>query len=194
MTKDKVKKILNFWFKESLPEELFRQKDYFDKKIRDQFYNDYEKAIINEYDEWQDYPKSCLALIILLDQFSRNLFRNDQKAFAQDHKCRLIVNEAIDRGDLEKLDVNEKLFFLLPLLHSEEVSDHVYVNNLSNVHLKSHPQIKLIKSSWKNHTDVLKKFKRYPHRNKVLERQSTPEEIEFLSQPNSSWLSEHKMD
>ena len=187
MIVDKVKNILDFWFKESLPEELFRQKDSFDKKIRDRFLNDYEKAIINEYDEWQDYPKSCLALIILLDQFSRNLFRNNKKAFAQDHKCRLIVNEAIDRGDLEKLDTNEKLFFLLPLLHSEEISDHVYVNNLSNVHLKDHPQISLINSSWKNHTDVLKRFKRYPHRNKVLERQSTPEEIEFLNQPNSSW-------
>ena len=179
--------ILDFWFKESLPEELFRQKDSFDEKIRGRFFHDYEKAIINEYDEWQDYPKSCLALIILLDQFSRNLFRNDKKAFAQDHKCRLIVNEAIDRGDLEKLDVNEKLFFLLPLLHSEEISDHVYVNNLANVHLKAHSQITLIKTSWKNHTDVLKKFKRYPHRNKALERQSTPEEIEFLNQPSSSW-------
>ena len=179
--------ILNFWFKESLPEELFRQKDSFDKKIKDKFSNDYERAIINEYDDWQDDPKSCLALIILLDQFSRNLFRDDKKAFAQDHKCRLIVNEAIDRGDLEKLYVNEKLFFLLPLLHSEEISDHVYVNNLSNVHLKAHSQITLIKTSWKNHTDVLKKFKRYPHRNKVLERQSTPEEIEFLNQPSSSW-------
>ena len=187
MTVDKAQNILDFWFKESLPEELFRQKDSFDKKIRDRFFDDYEKAIINEYDEWQDDPKSCLALIILLDQFSRNLFRNDKKAFAQDHKCRLIVNEAIDRGDLEKLYVNEKLFFLLPLLHSEEISDHVYVNNLSNAHLKAHSQITLIKTSWKNHTDVLKKFKRYPHRNKVLERQSTPEEIEFLNQPNSSW-------
>ena len=187
MTVDKAKNILDFWFKDSLPEELFRQKDSFDKKIRDRFFDDYEKAIINEYDEWQDDPKSCLALIILLDQFSRNLFRDDKKAFTQDHKCRLIVNEAIDRGDLEKLDVNEKLFFLLPLLHSEEISDHVYVNNLSNAHLKAHSQITLIKTSWKNHTDVLKKFKRYPHRNKVLERQSTPEEIEFLNQPNSSW-------
>ena len=187
MTVDKAQNILDFWFKESLPEELFRQKDSFDKKIRDRFFDDYEKAIINEYDEWQDDPKSCLALIILLDQFSRNLFRDDKKAFAQDHKCRLIVNEAIDRGDLEKLDVNEKLFFLLPLLHSEEISDHVYANNLSNVHLKTHSQITLIKTSWKNHTDVLKKFKRYPHRNKVLERQSTPEEIEFLNQPSSSW-------
>ena len=179
--------ILDFWFKESLPEELFRQKDSFDKKIRDKFFNNYEKAIINEYDDWQDEPKSCLALIILLDQFSRNLFRNDKKAFEQDHKCRLIVNEAIDRGDLKKLNINEKLFCLLPLLHSEEISDHIYVHNLSNVHLKDHPQIALIKSSWKNHTDIIKKFKRYPHRNEVLDRQSTPEEIEHLSQPSSSW-------
>ena len=181
MLVENAKNILDFWFKESLPEELFRQKDCFDKKIKNRFFNDYEKAIINEYDDWQDKPKSSLALIILLDQFSRNLFRNDKKAFKQDHKCRLIVNEAIDRGDLEKLDINEKLFFLLPLLHSEEISDHTYVHNLSNIHLKDHPQIVLIKSSWKDHTDVIKKFKRYPHRNKVLDRQSTSEEVEFLS-------------
>ena len=181
MVEENAQNILDFWFKESLPEELFRQKDSFDENIRDKFFSDYEKAIINEYDDWQDEPKSCLALIILLDQFSRNLFRNDKKAFKQDHKCRLIVNEAIDRGDLEKLDINEKLFFLLPLLHSEEISDHTYVHNLSNVHLKKHPQIALIKSSWKEHTDVIKKFKRYPHRNKVLDRQSTSEEVEFLS-------------
>ena len=187
MAVENAKKILDFWFKESLAEELFRKKNSFDKKVRDKFFNDYEKAIINEYDDWQDEPKSCLALIILLDQFSRNLFRNDKKAFEQDHKCRLIVNEAIDRGDLEKLGINEKLFVLLPLLHSEEISDHIYVHNLSNVHLKNHPQITLIKSSWKNHTDVIKKFKRYPHRNKALDRQSTPEEIEFLNQSNSSW-------
>ena len=187
MTVDKAKNILDFWFKESLPEELFRQKDSFDKKIRDKFFKDYEKAIINEYDDWQDDPKSCLALIILLDQFSRNLYRNDKKAFEQDHKCRLIVNEAIDRGDLEILDINEKLFFLLPLLHSEEISDHTYVHNLSNAHLKDHPQIELIKSSWKNHTNIIKRFKRYPHRNKVLERHSTPEEIELLNQLNLSW-------
>jgi len=187
MVVENAQNILDFWFKESLPEELFRQKDSFDKKIRDKFSPDYEKAISNELDDWQDEPKSCLALIILLDQFSRNLFRNNKKAFEQDHKCRLIVNEAIDRGDLEKLDINEKLFFLLPLLHSEEISDHVYAHNLSNVHLKNHPQIALIKSSWKDHTDIIKKFKRYPHRNKLLDRQSTPGEIELLNQPNASW-------
>ena len=187
MVVENAQNILNFWFKESLPEELFRQKDSFDKKIRDKFFNDYEKAIINEYDDWQDEPKSCLALIILLDQFSRNLFRNDKKAFEQDHKCRLIVNEAIDRGHLEKLDINEKLFFLLPLLHSEEISDHTYAHNLSNAHLKEHTQIVLIKNSWKEHTEIIKKFKRYPHRNKVLNRKSTTEEIELLSKASSSW-------
>jgi len=183
----KAQKILDFWFIESLPEELFRKKDSFDKKIRDRFINDYKKAIINEYDDWQDDIKSCLALIILLDQFSRNLFRNNKKAFEQDHKCRLIVNEIIDRGDLEKLSNNEKLFVLLPLLHSEEISDHIYVHNLSSLHLKNHPQINLIKSSWKDHTDTIKKFKRYPHRNKILDRQSTLEELNFLNNPNSSW-------
>ena len=183
----RAKKILDFWFKETPPKKRFQKHKDFDELIKKNFLKDYELASINEYDDWQDEPKSCLALIILLDQFSRNLFRNDKKAFDQDHKCRLIVNEGIDRGDLEKLDINEKLFFLLPLLHSEEISDHTYVHNLSNVHLKDHPQIALIKSSWKDHTDIIKKFKRYPHRNKVLDRQSTPEETELLSQPNSSW-------
>ncbi|WP_415320411.1 DUF924 family protein [Candidatus Pelagibacter sp. Uisw_092] len=187
MITSKSQNILDFWFIESLPEELFRKKHSFDKKIREKFFNDYQKAIINEYDDWQDDPKSCLALVILLDQFSRNLFRNDKKAFEQDHKCRLIVNEIIDRGDLEKLNFHEKLFMLLPLIHSEEISDHIYAHNLSNLHLKNHPQVDLIKISWKDHTDVIKKFKRYPHRNKVLDRQSTPEEIKFLTQTNSSW-------
>ena len=182
-----AKAILDFWFKEALPEEHFRQKDSFDKKIKKRFSKDYQAAISNEYAEWQDYPKSCLALIILLDQFSRNLFRNDKRAFDQDQKSRLIVNEAIDRGDLEKLDENEILFFLLPLIHSEEVSDHVYVHKLGDLHIKNHPQKKLIKSSWNDHTDTIKQFKRYPHRNKLLGRISTEPERLFLKQPNSSW-------
>jgi uncharacterized protein (DUF924 family) len=179
--------ILDFWFKETLPEERFRQKDSFDAKIKSKFIEDYNKAIINDYDEWQDSPKTCLALVILLDQFSRNLFRNDKRAFNQDHKCRLIVNEAIDRGDLENLDVNEKLFIFLPLLHSEEISDHIYIHKLCDLHLKDHPQIKLIKSSWNDHTDTIKRFKRYPHRNKLLNRKSTAQEFEFLKLSNSFW-------
>ena len=76
---------------------------------------------------------------------------------------------------------------LLPLIHSEEITDHDMAHYLLDKYLKDHPDLVSIKKFWKDHTLAIKKFHRYPHRNKVLERKSTPEEIEFLSQPNSSW-------
>ncbi|MGB1085868.1 MAG: DUF924 family protein, partial [Alphaproteobacteria bacterium] len=144
-------------------------------------------AIRNEYDDWQDEAKSSLALIILLDQFSRNLFRNDPKSYSQDTKARLLVIEGVDRQYLEDLDMSERLFYLLPLIHSEEMQDHIFVQQLGEVFLKEHPNYEGIKKSWDDHTVVIKKFGRYPHRNEILNRKSTPEEIEFLKGPNSSW-------
>ena len=187
MVEENAQNILNFWFNESLPEELFRQKDSFDKKIRDKFFKDYEKAIINEYDDWQDEPKSCLALIILLDQFSRNLFRNDKKAFEQDHKSRLIVNDAVYAGFLNEMDNSQKFFMILPLIHSEEITDHDMAYYLLDKYLKDHPDLVDIKKFWKEHTLAIKKFHRYPHRNNILGRNSTLEEVDFLNGPNSSW-------
>ena len=83
----RAKNILKFWFLETSLEQKFIRNDDFDKTIRDLFYNDYNKAASNAYDGWQDNAEDCLALIILLDQFSRNLFRNDPKAFDQDYKA-----------------------------------------------------------------------------------------------------------
>ena len=103
---------------ESNHEDWFRKNDNFDKKIRDFFWEDYIKAINNEYDDWQDNPNECVALVILLDQFSRNLFRNSKKAFHQDFKTRLIVNEAVDRGYLEELN-QAKIHFLLIYLQRQ---------------------------------------------------------------------------
>tara|TARA_B100000579_G_C22762636_1_gene819761 strand:- start:228 stop:788 length:561 start_codon:yes stop_codon:yes gene_type:complete len=184
---ERAKAILNFWFKESSTEEHFKRNDNFDKKIRNLFEKDYQKAINNELEDWQDNPQTCLALIILLDQFSRNLMRDNPLAFAYDKKTRLIVNEAIDRGDLEKLNINEKFFLILPLIHSEDISDHVFAHSLAETYLKKHFDYLKIKSSFNYHTLPIKKFGRYPHRNKVLGRKSTKEEKEFLSSPNSSW-------
>lgn len=184
---ERAKAILNFWFKDTTTEEHFKRNDDFDKKIRNLFENDYQKAINNELEDWQDDPKTCLALIILLDQFSRNLFRDSSKAFAYDKKTRLIVNEAVDKGDLEKLNNNEKFFLILPLIHSEDISDHIFAHQLCNAFLKSHPQIDNIKKQFDYHTTPIKKFGRYPHRNKILERKSTKEEEIFLLNPNSSW-------
>tara|TARA_B100001029_G_C15003721_1_gene419755 strand:- start:34 stop:648 length:615 start_codon:yes stop_codon:yes gene_type:complete len=184
---ERAKTILDFWFIQSSMEDWFKKDDKYDKKIKKLFLADLKKAINNEYDEWQDTAEECVALIILLDQFSRNLFRESSAAFEQDYKTRLIVNEAVDRGYLEELDQNKIHFLLMPLIHSEDISDHVFAHKLIDTYLKSFEHFDKIKKAWDDHTIPIKKFGRYPHRNKILKRQSTPEEKVFLKQPNSSW-------
>ena len=183
----RAKKILDFWFKETPPKKRFQKHKDFDALIKKNFLKDYELASSNEYDDWQDSPLGSLALVILFDQFSRNMFRDDSKAFNQDHKARLIVNDSVYAGFLDKMDQDQRFFMLLPLIHSEEITDHDMVYYLLDKYLKDHSDLISIKKFWKDHTLAIKKFHRYPHRNKILERKSTPEEIEFLSQPNSSW-------
>lgn len=184
---ERVKTILRFWFIESTFKDHFSKNDDYDKKIKENFKDDYIKAIHNELDDWQDNPESCLALVILLDQFSRNLFRNSPLAFKYDYKTRLIVNEAIDRGDLEKIDINRKIFLILPLVHSEDISDHVFAKKLCDTYLKNHIEFKEIQKQFEYHSIAIKKFGRYPHRNSILGRESSLEEEKFLSEPNSSW-------
>ena len=159
----------------------------FDQIIKNKFQNDHQLACNNEYDDWQDQPMSALALVILFDQFSRNMFRDDKKAFAQDHKTRLIVNDAVYAGFLEKMDESQKFFMLLPLIHSEEITDHEMAYYLLDKYLKNYSGLKDIKKFWQDHTKAIRKFHRYPHRNEILGRESTEEELEFLKGPNSSW-------
>ena len=183
----RTKKILDFWFKDTPPKKRFQKHKDFDALIKKNFLKDYELAGSNEYDDWQDTSLGSLALVILFDQFSRNMFRDDPKAFIQDHKARLIVNDSVYAGFLDKMDQDQRLFMILPLIHSEEITDHDMAYYLLDKFLKDHPGLISIKKSWKDHTLVIKKFHRYPHRNLVLDRKCTPEEIELLAQPNSSW-------
>jgi len=179
--------IIDFWFVKTPPEKRFKKDEAFDLEIRNNFMEDYNLAKSGEYEDWLNTPKECLALIILLDQFSRNLFRDKKEAFDQDHKARLAVNQGIYLGHLQALNETERLFFLLPLIHSEELIDHERAYALSDKYLKNHPDIENIKKFWADHTRAIEKFRRYPHRNKILGRQSTDEEIKFLNGPNSSW-------
>ena len=110
MIPDRAQVILDFWFKETPSELHFKKDEKFDQKIRVNFLQDYELACKNEYDDWQDEPMSCLALVIIFDQFSRNLFRNDKRAFDQDQKTRLIVNDAVYSGYLETMNVDQRFF------------------------------------------------------------------------------------
>ena len=134
-------KIIDFWFNKTPPEKRFKRDNSFDYEIKINFLEDYNLAKSNEYDDWLNNPKECLALIILLDQFSRNLFRDKKEAFEQDHKARLAVNQGVYIGYLEDLNDSERLFFLLPLIHSEEIIDHEKAYQLLNKYLNNHPDI-----------------------------------------------------
>ena len=183
----RAQEVLDFWFKETSSEKKFKKDQNFDNEIKIRFLKDHELASKNEYDDWQDKPMSSLALVILFDQFSRNIFRNDKKAFDQDHKARLIVSDAVYSGFLETMNESQRLFMILPLIHSEEITDHDMAYYLLNKYLIGHEDFHKIKKFWKDHTKAIKKFHRYPHRNKILGRQSSEEEIAFLKSPNSSW-------
>ena len=187
MINERAKIILDFCFVKTPLEQWFKKEEEFDDQLRRLFLNDYKNAINNQYDEWQDNPEECVALIMLLDQLSRNFYRNDPKAYEQDYKCRLIVNEAVDRGFLEDLNKDKIHFLLLPLIHSEDISDHIFGHQLVDTYLHDHIEYKKIKKAWDDHTIAIKKFGRYPHRNIILRRISTLEEEEFLKQPDSSW-------
>jgi len=183
----KAQEILDFWFKETPSEKRFKKDESFDQLIREKFLKDYELASANEYDDWQDSPLGSLALVILFDQFSRNMFRDDKKAFEQDHKARLIVNDSVYAGFLEEMDESQRFFMLLPLIHSEEIIDHEMAYYLLDKYLKDHSGLVDIKKFWQDHTKAIRKFHRYPHRNTILGRESTKEEMQFLNGPNSSW-------
>jgi len=130
MINERAKAILDFCFIKTSSDQWFKKDKNFDNKLRELFALDYQKAINNEYNDWQDKPEECVALVLLLDQLSRNFFRNSFKAYDQDYKCRLIVNEAVDRGYLEELDMEKIHFLLLPLIHSEDLSDHIQYDYL----------------------------------------------------------------
>ena len=183
----KINKILDFWFVETSAEKKFKKDLKFDQVIKDKFWNDYELAIQNKLDDWQNAARGCLALIILLDQFSRNIFRKSKKAFAQDEKSKSVLLKMIENNFLDKMNETERLFALLPLIHSENISDHEKAYVLMEKYLKKHSEIEKIKKFWLDHTVAIKKFGRYPHRNKVLRRVSSNDEIKFLNSPNSSW-------
>ena len=183
----KIKNILDFWFVKTPSEKRFKKDPKFDNLIKEKFLKDYELAITNKLDDWQESKEGCLALIVLIDQFSRNLFRENKKAFEFDFKAREILNKIIEKNYLEKMNNSEKFFSLLPFIHSEDINDHEKLYKLMDQYLKDHPGIKDIKKFWTDHTKTIKKFSHYPHRNKVLGRKSTSEEIEFLKQSNSSW-------
>jgi uncharacterized protein (DUF924 family) len=189
----RVEKILEFWFgKPQDPEygksrKIWFTKDAeFDETVRSHFLADYEMAAQGLLDDWKDAPESCLALILLLDQFPRNLFRATPQAFATDPQALDAAEHAIDRGyDKQMLPV-KRWFFYLPFEHSEKLEHQQQAIALFR-QLSDDPESASAIDYAERHRAIIERFGRFPHRNAILGRKSTPEEREFLQQPGSGF-------
>jgi uncharacterized protein (DUF924 family) len=175
-------RLLAFWFDPENKPFWFQKNASFDQKIANNFFALWQSACKGELAAWRQTIKGRLAEIIILDQFSRNLNRNGERAFSQDLMALVLAQEAVGQPDYKTLSQVEKQFILMPFMHSESVAIHDEA--LSYFEALGDP---LTLEFEIRHRHIIEQFGRYPHRNQVLNRASTPEEIEFLKQPGSSF-------
>lgn len=172
--------VLNFWFDQKNQAFWFSQDHEFDRKIHQQFKHIHQQASQCELWHWRDNIHGRLAEIIVLDQFSRNLYRNSAQAFAQDAQALSLAQEAIRLGLDQELSSEQRAFLYLPFMHSESKLIHQYALKLFQSLANPTNLTFEIK-----HKMIIDRFGRYPHRNQVLGRHSSPEELQFLTQPDS---------
>ena len=177
-----IAEVLSFWFEELSPAQWFKKDDVLDETIRLRFGSLYEELAASGGSEWLDTPRGPLAAVIVLDQFPRNLFREDARAYATDAAALTIAKSAIDRGFDRNMDVSQKQFLYMPFQHCEDLEEQI-----RSVGLFASLGDPNTLNYARRHKDVIEHFGRFPHRNAVLGRSSTPEELEFLEQPNSSF-------
>jgi uncharacterized protein (DUF924 family) len=175
-------KVIDFWFSELTPSNWYEKSEPLDNKIKDLFLKTYNKAICGELFSWRETMKGRLAEIIVLDQFSRNMFRDDAKAFQYDSLALTLSQEASTQSSLSDLSTVQKSFLYMPFMHSESLIIHdEAVRLFSETGLENNLNFEL------RHKKIIERFGRYPHRNKILGRESSAEEIEFLKEAGSSF-------
>jgi len=174
--------ILNFWFKEISPAAWWKVDAEFDQLITKRFGELHYQATACELGEWRVDPLGRLAEIIVLDQFSRNIYRGQAQAFQQDAQALSLAQEAVQLNVMESFTANQKQFLYMPYMHSESLKVHDSADKLfSEKGLESTFDFEM------QHKKIIERFGRYPHRNEILGRVSTAEELEFLQQPGSSF-------
>jgi uncharacterized protein (DUF924 family) len=166
--------VLTFW-REAGPEKWFKKDTAFDDAIRTRFLETYEAAAAGKLAEWEQTADGALALTIVLDQFPRNMFRNDARTFTADPIARAVAGRALARGFDRGRPITDQQFFYLPFEHSEELDDQERCCAL----FAATGDAELLKWA-KLHEDIIRRFGRFPHRNKMLGRVTTPEEQVFL--------------
>ena len=159
-----------------------------DEEIKQKFDLDLQKAIRDEYEDWQEDPRGQLALIILLDQFSRHIYRNDPKAFSQDERALNICVNGIQNECEHNLSLIERVFYYFPLLHSEEPTyQEQSVRAYKMLTDLAFSETRVIYDSFlkfaNHHYSIIKRFGRFPQRNMILGRASSSEELAYLREP-----------
>lgn len=174
--------IYEFWFEDIDQKSWWSAEPAFDQLIRQRFGDVLRRAALAELFNWRREPRGCLAEIIVLDQFSRNIYRGTPTAFAQDAMALALSQAAVARGVHLELTPVERGFLFLPYMHSESKVIHEAAEPLYRDHaLPNNYNFEL------KHKQIIDRFGRYPYRNKILGRESTAEEVEFLTQPGSSF-------
>lgn len=169
--------VLDFWFSELEPRQHFVRDDAVDQEIANRFGALHAALSQSVPQSWREHPRSLLAAIIVLDQFSRNLFRDDGRAFAHDNAALALAKSAIAQGKDAALNDREKPFLYMPLMHSEELADVDQCTQLMEA--AGAPDNADFS---RRHAETLKKFGRYPARNDALGRENTAEEAAFLKE------------
>ncbi|WNO08798.1 DUF924 family protein [Teredinibacter sp. KSP-S5-2] len=175
-------KVIDFWFSKLTPKHWWKKDTTLDQDIRDRFQLIHNQASACELFSWRHSPHGRLAEVIVLDQFSRNIYRDKAQAFTTDSLALALAQEAVHLGADKALNPAERSFLYMPYMHSESLIIHEQAVELFEKNgEKNNLDFEL------KHKAIIERFGRYPHRNKILGRQSTAEEIEFLQQPGSSF-------
>ena len=185
--------VLAFWFGgEGEPgygefrDQWFQKDGAFDREVTDRFGDLYEQAAAGELDTWREAAESCLALVVVLDQFPRNMFRGDAKTHATDAEALDAAKYAIEHALDRELPAFQKMFLYMPFMHAESVEDQRRSVELFEG-LAAEPGGPDVVEYAVGHREIVERFGRFPHRNAILGRETTPEEAEFLTQPGSSF-------
>ena len=180
--RDGYKGVLDFWFVQSQPSQWWQKDQAFDRLISDTFGLLHSQAVAGELWTWRENPQGALAEILILDQFSRNIFRNLPQAFAADSQALVLSQIAVAQGFDQQLPKLERSFLYMPYMHSESLIIHQQAVKLFE-QLDNQQSLDFEIQ----HKKIIERFGRYPHRNRILGRVSNQEEVNFLKQANSSF-------
>ena len=175
--------VLHFWFEETTPKQWFAKDLTFDTVIKQRFDSPVQQALNHELLDWAQEPETGLALILLLDQFTRHIYRDDPRAFAGDARALELARRAVNQGWVAgNSDLNHRRFYLMPMMHSEDL----VVQRESIPLFATHTDQNTLHFA-QRHLAIIERFGRFPHRNQALGRKSSIDELAFLAQPGSSF-------